>query len=379
MPFSRPTLTALRSQTAGDINASLPGVDALLRFSNLGIMGDMQAGLANGLYGYLDWIALQMTPFTATGEYLEAWGALKGIIRKPATSASNGAVTFTGTSGTIPAGVVVYRTDGAAYTTLAAQTISGTTAVVSIAAQVAGSSGNTSVGASMSLAVSIAGVNSQGTLSTALTGGSDVETDDELRTRVIQAYSQPSQGGAAADYVRWALNVPGVTRAWCVPSGYGAGTVQVLFMMDDAESAYGGFPQGTNGVATAESRAAAATGDQLTVANAIYPQQPVTALVYATAPTPNTVNMTIVGLASAGAATQAAVNAAFAGAIINSGVPGGTTPMSAIEGAIISVANTTGFVITSITCTAGTVTPGVEGNVISNPGALPVAGVITFA
>lgn len=30
MPFPRPTLTDLRTQAAADINASLPGADALL-------------------------------------------------------------------------------------------------------------------------------------------------------------------------------------------------------------------------------------------------------------------------------------------------------------------------------------------------------------
>ena len=51
MPFSRPTLTALRNQTAQDLNANLPGADALLRFSNLRVLGDIQAALAHMLYG----------------------------------------------------------------------------------------------------------------------------------------------------------------------------------------------------------------------------------------------------------------------------------------------------------------------------------------
>src|SRR5471030_2665097 len=57
MPFVRPTLTALQGTVASDIAANLNGADALLRFSNLGITGRAQAGLANMHYGYLDWIA----------------------------------------------------------------------------------------------------------------------------------------------------------------------------------------------------------------------------------------------------------------------------------------------------------------------------------
>jgi hypothetical protein len=54
MPFQRPTLTDLKSEAAADVSAALPGSDPLLRFSNLAIMAKVQAGLANGHYGYLD-------------------------------------------------------------------------------------------------------------------------------------------------------------------------------------------------------------------------------------------------------------------------------------------------------------------------------------
>src|SRR5260364_179792 len=57
MPYTRPTLTELRQQVAQDL-----GVDALLRFSNLRIVGDAQAALAHLHYGYLDWIARQGVP-----------------------------------------------------------------------------------------------------------------------------------------------------------------------------------------------------------------------------------------------------------------------------------------------------------------------------
>lgn len=46
MPFSRPTLTQLRNQVAQQLNAELPGADALLRFSNLRVIGDIEAALA---------------------------------------------------------------------------------------------------------------------------------------------------------------------------------------------------------------------------------------------------------------------------------------------------------------------------------------------
>src|SRR5579883_3034141 len=109
MPFQRPTLTDLRNQAAQDISANLPGADALLRFSNLSVLGKVLAGLAYLHYGYLDWIALEAVPFTATDEFLEGWAGLVGITRKPATAAI-GAATFNGTAGTLlPAGTLLQR------------------------------------------------------------------------------------------------------------------------------------------------------------------------------------------------------------------------------------------------------------------------------
>ncbi|MFC7611718.1 baseplate J/gp47 family protein [Teichococcus aestuarii] len=103
---------------------------------------------------------------------------------------------------------------------------------------------------------------------------------------MLDRFRAPPQGGAVADYETWARAVPGVTRAWIAPNGMGAGTVVVYAMLDDAQAGAGGFPQGADGVAAAETRATPATGDQLTIADALYPLRPATALVYVVAPTP---------------------------------------------------------------------------------------------
>jgi uncharacterized phage protein gp47/JayE len=264
MPYARPTLADLRNGVEQDIASSLPGSDPLLRFSNLNVLAVAMAGLANLHYGYLDWISKQAVPFTSTDEFLEGWAGLIGIVRKPATSAS-GAVTFAGTNGTvIPSGASLVRGDGVLFTATSAATVGGGSAVVPATANVdatgqSGAFGNTPVAAVLTLGQAIAGVQSSGAVSAAFTGGADLETNDALRSRMLAAYQAPPQGGDKADYVRWALAVPGVTRAWCAPNGFGAGTVVVYVMLDITESSHNGFPQGSNGVATAEPRAAAAT------------------------------------------------------------------------------------------------------------------------
>ncbi len=374
MPYNRPSLSDLRAMVAQDIAAALTGTDPLLRFSNLGVLSQVLAGLSHLHYGYIDWVAQQAVPYTATDEFLEMWASLRSITRNPATQAT-GAVTFSGNVGaSIPTGTALTRSDGTPCTVTSDATI-GSGGTVSAPVQVnadpaglAGAFGNGPAGTQFSLTSPIIGVQPTATAATAFTGGSDLETDASLRSRMLQAFQVTPQGGAASDYITWALSVPGVTRVWVAPLAMGAGTVTVRFMMDSAESAHNGFPQGTDGVAAADGRATAATGDQLAVANAIFPLQPVTALVYAVAPTPNAVNFTITGLTGASALLQSQIATAIAGVFQLLGAPGGIVPLSAIESAIAALPGTAGFVITSP-----------AGNITSPVGTLPVLGSVTYA
>ena len=372
MPFQRPTLTDLRQSAAADVTANLPGGDGLLRFSNLQIVCEVTAGFANLQYGYLDWISQQSVPWSATDEFLEGWGALKGAYRGAATAAS-GTATFTGTNGiTILTGTSFTRSDGETFTTTADGTVSGGSVTVPATDNAVGSQGNTAAGSQLTLANAISGINSVGTAATDFTGGTDVQSNTLYRQLVLQIYQNPPQGGATADYETWALEVPGVTRAWPYANWMGNGTVGVLFMMDVAEAVNGGFPQGTNGGATGETRIAPATGDQLALANYIFPLRPVTAVVWAVAPTPQPINFTINGLTPNNATIQAGIASAISSCFVRNGVPGiaaGTTtfPLADIEAAIIAVPGIENFVITSP-----------PGNISITAGGLPVLGTITY-
>jgi len=316
MPYARETLTQLRQQAMQDITSSdLPGVDGFLRKAVLRVMAWVQAGFAFLHYDYMDWIARMAVPWTARDEYLAAWGALIGINQKDAVTAT-GSFGVTGAVPTspLPQGVILARLDGVQYKSTAAGVVAGDgTCTVPIVALVPGAAGNADAGTTLLLVNPIVGINSEGTASTDIVGGADQEPEDDYNLRVLQQFANPPQGGDLADYIEWAEAVAGVTRAWVTPNGNGPGTVVVWTMLDDAESAHGGFPQGTGGIATNDPRDTAATGDQLTVANAIYPKQPVTALVYSEGPTNSPVNFTVTNLgANNTPAMQAAITAALA-------------------------------------------------------------------
>lgn len=65
-------------------------------------------------------------------------------------------------------------------------------------------------------------------LSHDITGGEDVESDEDLRRRLYFVVSYPEGVGTVKDYERWALEVEGVKVAKALPCYYGNGTVRVI-------------------------------------------------------------------------------------------------------------------------------------------------------
>lgn len=171
----------------------------------------------------------------AEGQYLDLKAEEHGLTREAATPAV-GSVTFTGTNGTvIPAGTRVMTESvggesGQVYSTDAVATItSGTTVTVPVTAEAAGSAGNVDAGAVTLLVAGVPGITGI-TNALPLAGGSDTESDSELRARLLVHVKNPSAGGNRADYVRWANEVEGVGAVSVVPTRDGAGTVSVAVL-----------------------------------------------------------------------------------------------------------------------------------------------------
>jgi len=332
MPFNRPTLTQLLDRAAADIESRLPGTDARLRRAILNVIARVQAGSINGLYGRLDYLADQLMVDTCEAEYLDRWASIWKVTRKAAVQAK-GTATITGTAGVaIPAGSTLQRSDGAQFTTDALATIGvGGSVSTAITAVTGGTAGNTAANTQLAFASPIAGANNAATVDAAgLTGGTDTETDAELRTRLLDRIQQPPQGGASGDYVQWALAVAGVTRAWDYPAELGPGTVSVRFMTDDLT--VDGIP---------------AAGSVTAVQSAIDAVRPVTANVTVVAPVAAPLNLTITGLTPNNATVQAAVQASVADLLRQEATPGGTILLSHLREAIALAAGVTDYTLTS--------------------------------
>jgi len=267
-------------------------------------------------------VSRQIFPDTADAEGLERWCGVWGIYRTAAVKAT-GPCVFTGTNGVdVPADTEVSRSDGELFTTDALVTIAAGVAEAALTASTAGADGNTEDGTALALSAPIAGIDSDLTAGdgagTEISGGSDRETNAALLVRLLNRIQNPPKGGGPGDYVTWALEVAGVTRAWEYPLQFGVGTVALLFARDDDVSI---FPDAAE-VATAKAHI-------LTVC----PVQIGTDRLYVQAPTDSPMDPTI-KLDPNTAAVQATVEAELEDLLTREAEPGGTILWSHINEAI---------------------------------------------
>lgn len=381
MPFKRKTLSELREENRQFMQAELKNIGALLRFGNLKVVADMDAGMSHLHYAYLDYIALQTNPFTSTGEWLAGWMALKQTYRKAATAARSPAVKATGTAGAaLPVGTVLNRADGYQYVIDAELVISagksGTASVTAVLPDISddvsggGSAGNADAGTLLTLDANVPGIDNTLKLIEPATGGADIEKEEDFRQRGLQAYQNPPQGGSDADYKKWALEIPGVTRAWVKRRGMGVGTVVIYIMCDGNDKTNNGFPVGADGVSSLEDWGVIkATGDQGRVADHIYPLQADTAIIYVCSPIKKIIPFTISGIPGASADTVQAIKDAMHLLFFDNGNPDGSGKiyLSDINGALSQVEGSTGYVLESP-----------SQNIVLETGELPLLGEVNF-
>jgi len=238
MPWTTPTLKAVRGMTRDYVLSQL-GARAMIPNSVLRIMSDSMSGLTHMAFIYLDWLARQLLPDTAETEWLDRHGNIwlvnaDGSKGRKAPTYARGTVRFEGTPGTvIPTGTLLMGANRIQYQTLTDATVGidglGDATAVALTA---GIEGNLPDGTNLFFTES--GGFAVETITTfgEMSGGVDSETDEQLRERILFRIQNPPMGGAAHDYVAWAMAVPGVTRAWAAVE-IGPGTMTVRFLMDD--------------------------------------------------------------------------------------------------------------------------------------------------
>jgi uncharacterized phage protein gp47/JayE len=204
--------------------------------TDIGLRMDVFAAEILSLQANADWLKRQMFIQTATGENLDYHAQVRGVARKSGTPAQGGvgfsANTPAVTSINIPAGTLLSTADDVPkrYVTLAAGTIpAGNTdsGLVPVEAQFNGETGNVLSDKIVVMVQPPMGVATV-TNPAALSGGTNDESDEALRQRLIDSYKSVENGANAVYYQNTACNVDGVYSAKVLSANRGPGTVDVF-------------------------------------------------------------------------------------------------------------------------------------------------------
>ncbi|ECI5214703.1 hypothetical protein DUQ17_22400 [Salmonella enterica subsp. diarizonae] len=239
MAYYPPTLSSLIARTEQNIEQRLPGSWPQAREKTLSAIAYAQAALAAGCHEHISWVGRQIIPSSADEDELLKHCQFWGVGRKQATQASGMLTITTSAQTTIPAGTRWQRADGVAYILQEQISIAGAeTTDITVTALVAGEAGNAGENTALKLITPVASVVSEAVTIKGFSGGADIESASELLSRLEYRVQYPPFGGNQFDYVRWAREVNGVTRAWCFPTWKGGGTVGVTFVMDNRQSIF---------------------------------------------------------------------------------------------------------------------------------------------
>ena len=185
-----------------------------------------------------------MFPQYAWGDWLDLHAAAAGIERRPAGYAS-GSVTVTGVPGSvIPDGAIfcTEATDSTPALEYAADSMAiipeSGSVTVEVTAVEAGRESNTKKNTVVFALTSIKGLSTVNNPDD-ITGGTDVESDEDLLERIEEENFRDGATfiGNDSDYIRWAKEVVGVGDCIVVPTWNGPGTVKLIIVDSNGEPA----------------------------------------------------------------------------------------------------------------------------------------------
>ena len=190
------------------------------------------------LYIYNDWVLKQCFPQTASGEYLELHAAMRGTERKEAQKAT-GELSFSVKNAaaadiTVPAGTLCMTAAGVTFQTTQEGTISAGELSCSVPAVAVngGADGNVIADTVSFMTNPPVGVYAC-TNELPFSGGSDQESDDSLRDRVLELYKSIPNGANRGWYEKLVSGIDGVRKV-CVRRAQNVpGSIDIIITATD--------------------------------------------------------------------------------------------------------------------------------------------------
>lgn len=188
-------------------------------------------------YMELDSILLKSFIQTTYEEWLDKKAAEFGLYRKQPTKAT-GKLKITGVAGTtVNKGFIASTKDNKQYiTTESIKLGSDGAGIAKIEAYLQGPDYNVDAGAISEIVTVTNGVISI-TNEEKVSGGTNIEEDDEFRERLLLKARTPSTSGNIYHFKEWSLEVDGTGDAKVFPNYFGAGTVMVAVVDANKEPA----------------------------------------------------------------------------------------------------------------------------------------------
>ena len=355
--YKAPLVNEILKDLRTAVKAELPATSPWVWPNNLVPVLKAIAQAMRALYLRLEFIHEQAFVTTAKGEYLDFHGVQAGgLSRDPATFAQGYVVATAVIGSVIVDGQALSRFDGQLFYVVGTVTAHTTSPSLYVRAAEAGELGNTDYGATLTLVTPVTGYSGILVDTNGLIGGTEDESDDSFRQRILFHKQNPPHGGAPSEYIEWAQTKVGVTRVFVRRATPQPGSVTIYFMMDGV---------GT-GVPTP-----ADIDDMLGILTTLAPAD-ADVQVYGT--TLQVVNVTITGLLPNTAVMKEAVTEEIKAMFLRK-----AEPASAIASFTFHRAWITEAIAMAPKWKSSAVTVPAADVVVTTPGAIPVLGVITFA
>lgn len=232
MALVRESLAVLLDRMYASYMSRLKPLDKTARHNLIKVLAEVDAGMYHQLLGDLSFLADQMFPDTATGDYLRMhWSD-----RVPPlyAVAAVGQAEVEGVPGTaVPAGLVYTSASGKRYFTDKAVKIQiDGKAAIWLQAEIPGAASNLAKGQKLKLSSAIpAGLSTEAVVLDGLKGGVDEETDEEYVSRILLTLRNTTRYGKIGDFAAWAIDSSAdVSRAFEFKnfSVFGALLIQVI-------------------------------------------------------------------------------------------------------------------------------------------------------
>lgn len=174
-----------------------------------------------------------LLPDTSEGDMLARWATIRGVVKKGATPARKASAlrVYGVAASAVPVDTQLRHEASGLLFKIATADVVGPGGYVDadVVAIDTGSQTRLSAGEILRFVGGApAGLEEDAELQISLDeDGEDEESDGALRLRVLARFSSPPLGGAAADYVQWALEETGIAAAYAYPLRAGLGTVDL--------------------------------------------------------------------------------------------------------------------------------------------------------